>query len=216
MNPDDVTVALAAEDYVPVLLTIAAVTLLARGAPTRRPFALLGAVLIAIGGLSKATWKLLVVTLGNDHPILADALFPLLGTGFMLLSWALLRRVPAVVPAVLVVGALGAAVAVGDTWPCLILTILGATALAVALIRHPARTATTTTFAALWLTGQYALGPLAAKANQTLTLQWVEQGANTAAQACLLVAACRLSAPPPAAGRKPNANPQLSDVESTA
>src|SRR5688572_19431800 len=130
MNPADVTFALALEDYVPVLLTIAAVTLLARWVPQRRPAAVLGATLIAIGGLSKATWKLIAVGFGHDYPILAEALFPLLGTGFALLSWALLRRVHWVFPTVIVLAALGAAAAVRDTWPCLILTIAGATALA--------------------------------------------------------------------------------------
>ncbi|GAB0148803.1 MULTISPECIES: hypothetical protein [Marichromatium] len=49
----------------------------------------LGAVLVFAAGVVKASWKLLVVTLGMDIPWLAAALFPLLGPGFALLAVAL-------------------------------------------------------------------------------------------------------------------------------
>ncbi|OLT33468.1 hypothetical protein BJF79_34635 [Actinomadura sp. CNU-125] len=45
---------------------------------------------------------------------------------------------------------------------------------------------------AAWLAGQYVLGPLAARADQSVALQWVEQTCNTLAQAAFAFAAWRL------------------------
>jgi hypothetical protein len=199
MNASDVTFALALEDYVPVILTGIAVLLLARWTPVRRPLALLGALLILAGGLAKASWKLIAVGFGHDIHVLAEALFPCLSTGFVLLSWALLaaagRRIPWPIPAAVIAVTLGASAALWATWPALITTILGATALAVALVllARPHRDRLAITAALVWIAGQYTLGPLAAKAGQTLTLQWIEQICNSVAQAALLYAAWRVT-----------------------
>ena len=45
-----------------------------------------GALLVAAGGLSKALWKLIVVTTDVDIWVMNNALFPLLGAGFTLLT----------------------------------------------------------------------------------------------------------------------------------
>lgn len=199
MNAADVTMALALEDFVPVIFTSIAVFLLARWSPARRAAAVAGALLIAVGGVSKASWKLLAVGWGVDVQVMAEALFPCLSTGFVLLSWSLFaaagRRIPWPFPAVLIAAGLGAAVAVWDTWPVLITTILGATALAVALIMlaRQRRDRVAVALMVFWIAGQYTLGPLAARPGQTLTLQWIEQICNSVAQAALLAAAWRLT-----------------------
>ena len=163
MNAADVTMALALEDFVPVIFTSIAVFLLARWSPARRAAAVAGALLIAVGGVSKASWKLLAVGWGVDVQVMAEALFPCLSTGFVLLSWSLFaaagRRIPWPFPAVLIAAGLGAAVAL----------------------------------MVFWIAGQYTLGPLAARPGQTLTLQWIEQICNSVAQAALLAAAWRLT-----------------------
>lgn len=199
MNPEDVTFALALEDFVPVILTTIAVTLLARWSPRRRVAGFAGVILIAAGGLGKATWKLLAVGWGLDLHILADALFYCLGPGFMLVAWSLLKSAGArahwFIPIALTIGALGAAVAVGDDYPVLILTITGATGTAVALVLlgRARRDRVAVIASAIWIAGQYALGPLATHPDQTLALQWIEQLSNTLAQATLLVAAWRIT-----------------------
>lgn len=188
--------ALAAEDFVPVALTALGVALLRR----RHPLVPAAAALIVAGGSAKAAWKLIVALDGPDLPWLQGALFPLLATGFTVLAFALSResaRPPhpaafAVPPA----AALAAAAALRDTWPAMVWTIIAVTVAAVLLLRSAARAGDplAATLFGLWLAGQYLLGPMAARAEQSIALQWVEQSCNTIAQAAFAFAAWRLAA----------------------
>ncbi|MFE1231722.1 hypothetical protein [Streptomyces sp. NPDC058745] len=209
----DYPLALAVEDFVPVVLTGLGAALLT--GPLRRHSArtgltgTVGTALILLGGLSKAVWKLVVALDGPDLQVLNKALFPCLSAGFLLLAHALLtlpaargpepaggRRTPplwgfaAAWTATGVVGLL-----LTSTAPHMVLTIVAVTLCAVRLIllARSDRDAVAATAGGLWLTGMYVLGPLAARPDQSVALQWVEQSANTLTQGAFVLLAWRLA-----------------------
>lgn len=196
-------VLLALEDFVPVVLAGVGCVLLAevagRSLPPTRVVARLGGLLIVLGGLSKATWKLLVAGPCVDVPLLEQALFPLLATGFMLLSWSLLsvlrgRVVPwwsfALVLGIAVVAALG----VGGTAPLLVVAALGAVAVATYgfLLARRAEDPVAAALFVVYAVATLVLPPLAAKPEQTLAAQWAEQLTNSVAQGAFAFASWRL------------------------
>ena len=186
------TIPLALHDFVPVVLAGAGAFWLAQRSG-RRP-ALVGALLVLVGGLCKATWKLVLAVSGNDIAILDDLLFAFLAPGFALLTWSLIRpRLPLAVPLGLSAVALAAALALGRTVPLLILAVLGATATGVlALLRaREAGDLTTATLFAVQLAMAYALVPFAG-AGQTISHQWWEQSLNTIGQGAFALGAWRL------------------------
>lgn len=198
----DYPVALAVEDFVPVALTTAGVLLLApyvraRFGPRAARTTLLAGAAAGTGGFCKATWKLIVAFDGPDLPWLEGALFPLLLIGFTLLAASLYPRGRALTCALAAAPVLGlaASVLVGDTWPAMVLAIVVVSVAAVrlALLGRAEGDTTASALFGIWLTGQYVLGPLAARPDQTVALQWVEQGCNTLTQAAFAYAAWRLS-----------------------
>lgn len=205
----DYPVSLAVEDFVPVLLTTMGVLVLYRAIPARGiPIA---AALIGAGGLAKATAKLIAALDGPRLEWLSGMLFPLLTLGFGLLCVTLARaatgRTPrwlaVLVPALTTVCAVGAVVA-ADPIPMLVSTTVFATLTGIQLIGR-ARDRGDTVAAALFggqLLVFFILGPLASRPDQTVTLQWIEQLCNSAAQAAFLVAAWRLSSPPTVVAHK--------------
>jgi hypothetical protein len=221
--PVDYPVALALQDFVPVVLTgIGAACLIrpvGRAAPRAGTTAATATALILAGGLSKAVWKLVVSLDGPDVQPLNKALFPLLAAGFLLLAHALLS-LPSPVPSPRGAGRvpplwgfaatwtlLGAlSLLLASTLPVMVLTIAAVTVCGVRLIllARAAGDTPAASAAGLWLLGMYVLGPLAARPDQSVALQWTEQGCNTLTQAALLIAALRLarslsrSAPHPA------------------
>ncbi|MFJ4617131.1 hypothetical protein [Streptomyces sp. NPDC088812] len=230
-HPADYPLSLAVEDFVPVVLTAAAaVRLITPAAATGRRGRLTatgGALLIAAGGLSKAVWKLVVALDGPDLHPLDKALFPLLSAGFLLLALALLRLpppssqspapAPAAAPgairrlertfAVLWPATAAVCLTLRSTAPALVLTVAAVTVCAVRLIllARGAGDTRAAGAAGIWLLGMYVLGPLAARPDQSVALQWVEQSCNTLTQAAVVVAAWRLAAalPGPAAAPAP-------------
>lgn len=199
LRPEDVTLSLAIEDALPVLLAGAGLVWLVRAVrPTGDPWVrwgTAGAVLVVLGGLAKVSWKLVAATTGDDLAGLDAALFPLLGSGFALVVAALTGRA-AVLAAVPL--ALGAALALQATWPCLVLTVVGSTATLVFAVRAALRRRDLLSAGlfAVTLVAAYGLVPLAAQETQTLALQWIEQSVNTVAQACFALAAWRLRRTP--------------------
>ncbi|MWK38330.1 hypothetical protein GEV43_32680 [Actinomadura sp. J1-007] len=154
------------------------------------------------GGAAKASWKLIVAVNGPDLTWLSDALFPLLLIGFALLARSLFpepdgprRGVAAYALAALPVVGLTASAALRDTWPAMLLAILAVSTAAVrlALLARAAGDTTASALFGLWMTGQYVLGPLAARPDQSVPLQWVEQGCNTLTQTAFAYAAWRLA-----------------------
>ncbi|MFD3807653.1 hypothetical protein ACFWSF_26080 [Streptomyces sp. NPDC058611] len=208
----DYPLSLAVEDFVPVVLTGVGAVLLTgplRGHSARTGrAAVAGTVLVFLGGLSKATWKLVVALDGPDIQALNKALFPCLSAGFLLLAHALLtlpadgsdpasvRRPPPLWGFAAVWAATGAAgLLLASTAPHMVLTIVAVTVCAVRLILLARSHGDGVAAAAggLWLTGMYALGPLAARPDQSVALQWVEQSANTLTQGAFVLLAWRLT-----------------------
>ncbi len=194
------TVSLAVFDIVPVALSVLGCWFLARLSyrviPGLRPVALLGVVLIAIGGGSKALWKIILTTLDTDVTWMEQMLFPFLATGFLLLLWALWSAI------------------VGRRilwWPFALVLVLGfagtiASGKSTALLAVAAGAALMTSGVAIrWAVREraplpvvlyavgmgfsivlaYLAGP---KIEQTLAMQWVEEGVNVVGQACFLLA----------------------------
>lgn len=194
---------LAAEDFVPVLLagvgTFTLAALVRRSLPKVGNAAGVGATLIVLGGLSKASWKLLVAGPCAEIPLLEQALFPFLATGFMILAWSMLSLVrgrPAAWWSFAVVLGLGVAgaVAAGSTKPLLAVAALGALAVAAYGIRLAQRHHDRLTIGlfVFYAVATFVLPPLAAQPDQALALQWGEQLTNTVAQAAFAYAAWRL------------------------
>lgn len=197
------SVALAIDDFVPVGLAGAACLLLARALTRRvegvRVPAYVGAVLVFLGGLVKAVWKLVVATGGPDLAWLESGLFVLLAPGFTLLVVALVgayrgRVLDWWLPAAGVLAVVALSAVLESTAPLLVLTILAATAvgaLAIALaLRSHDRVAVA--LFGLQMTAAFALVPFAAPP-QTEAKQWAEQSINTVGQLAFLLGALRLA-----------------------
>lgn len=193
-------VALAVEDFVPCVLALSALVILALTVrvrvPRAFPVALVGAIVVSAGGLGKATWKLLVATGCWEYPILEQLLFPALGFGFAALAWGLLsarqgRGITgwpfAAFPVAAGIGALW----MGDTWPLLIAAAVGATVLGVtaAVIAFKAGKPAVGWLFVFYTLGTNVLPPLAAQPNQSAELQWAEQLTNSVVQLCFLLGA---------------------------
>ena len=87
---EDYGLGLALFDYLPVLVSIVGLYVLARlltsALPASRPLLLLGFALVALGGLSKASWKLIWVLTGTDLVVLDSLLFICMAPGMVLLA----------------------------------------------------------------------------------------------------------------------------------
>ncbi len=201
MTTEVATVALALDDYVPVLLAGTGALLLAdvvrRRVPDLAAAARLGAVLVLLGGLCKASWKLSLAISGEDVTWLAELLFVLLAPGFTLLAWTLLaargRRLPVALPAAVVGAGLLGALALESTGPLLAVTVLASTSTAVIaiLLARDVRDLLAAGLFGLQLVMAYALVPFAGT-GQTIGRQWWEQSLNSVGQAAFAVAAFRL------------------------
>ena len=196
--------ALAIEDFVPVLLAGAGSVVLGQAAgrmlPAVRIPALLAGALVTLGGFCKALWKTLVAAEPcRDFPILENLLFPCLAFGFAGIAWALLsvrrgRMVPwapfLVLPVLAGIGAL----LVMDTWPLLIVSaIAGVTVGVLALLlsrRHG--DALGVALFVIYILGILVLPPLGSRPNQSSELQWAEQTTNSIVQLCYLLGALRI------------------------
>lgn len=192
-------VALAVEDFVPCILAAAALVILAKAVrvrvPSAFPVALVGAVLISIGGFGKAMWKLLVATGCWETP-LDQLLFPCIAFGFSAMAWALLsmkagRAVLGWPFAAFPVAAAVGAGWMGDTWPLLIAAAVAATVFGVtgAVIAFRGGKRSVGVLFIIYVLGTNILPPLAAQEHQTAQIQWIEQLTNSAVQLCFLLGA---------------------------
>lgn len=198
--------ALAIEDFVPVLLAGAGSVVLGQAAgrvlPAVRIPALLAGALVTLGGFCKALWKTLVAAEPcRDFPVLENMLFPCLAFGFAGIAWALLsvRRGRTVAWApflVLPVLAGVAALLVMDTWPLLIVSaIAGVTVgvLALLLARRHGDAVGVALFV-VYILGILVLPPLGSRPHQSEEIQWAEQITNSIVQLCYLLGALRIRA----------------------
>lgn len=196
---------LAIEDFVPVVLSALGLwfvsrTVRSQNGPLGKP-ALVGTAMVALGGLAKATHKLVLAADGRDIAFLDAALFPLLAAGFAVVTasvWSTRRPDPSVVaamvaaPAVWLIGfglygATGRGAFIG-------LATLSSVTLSVLLVRWAQRMRDKLAAAlfALSLVLTVVLGGMAPTLGDAAEFQWIEQGTNTVAQAVFLLAAIRL------------------------
>ena len=196
--------ALALEDFVPVVLAGAGALVLASAAGRRVPAlrnpALVGGLLVTAGGLSKAVWKTLVASEPcRNVELLEQLLFPCLAFGFAAMAWAVVgarrgsvpRRAPfAAVP---VAGAVVALV-VGALWPMLVVAAVGAVTVGVVAARwaRDQQDRRAAVLFVVYVVGTLVLPPLAARPEQSESLQWIEQLTNSAVQLCFLLGALSL------------------------
>ena len=142
---EGVTVPLALQDYMTVIFSALGLAILTRMVfllnRSLGRMALVGTVLIVLGGVLKASGKLISAAGGPDVALFHQGLFPLIAPGLTLVAWSLyqVRRVfrdqpplnrPWLVPAVVIVvfgaGVLALAVA-GGPWkvPLILLATVG-------------------------------------------------------------------------------------------
>jgi hypothetical protein len=200
---------MALEDYVPVVLTglgMWELVKITRAAHAEIASWLLPAGgLVVLGGLTKATWKLIIASTGQDIGWLDDLLFVFLAPGFILLASLILafsrqRRGRTVdlkrhqiaalgLISLTGIGALLASQGGGRAW---VFVLLGATTLAnvtwsVLLIMESfsieRRSAGLLFLANIVLV--FVLSGLA-RLDQSVALQWIEQGVNTLSSAAFL------------------------------
>jgi hypothetical protein len=202
-GPSDYPVILAVEDFVPTFLALAAFWLLGGTAPgviaigRAATIGRIGGVLIGAGGVAKSVWKLLVAGFGVDLTWLEQALFPLMSTGALLVIWALhgtLRgRVAPWWPyAVVWLSVFAAGIGLGSMQPIFILATAGVTVISVlgAVLAGRGREYGAIGLYVLGIVLVTSLVPLRGHPeHETLAFQWLEQGINTTAQACTLLAA---------------------------
>lgn len=206
------SLALALEDFVPVLLTTIGLLFIVR--MVRRvdrgagAWAALGAALIVAGGLSRAGWKLVMAAGGPDLVPLFLALYVLLAAGYLLFVMALWHgwqaangrraRIPtwaasAVALAVLLPLTAVLAPAGGRILPLLwLFTATSGSVVASLLLARWARGIGRPGLGWLFVVSiivTLLLNGLARAETQSETLQWAEQLLNTLNQAAFLVSA---------------------------
>jgi hypothetical protein len=214
------TLALALEDFVPVILSALGLYIVSRmvlrvDAGIGR-MATIGFALVAGGGLLKATWKLFMAASGGrtDLVWLDKGMFLWMAPGFLLLAFALwytaermtdgpvTQRIwlaPGIGLALMLLAILltGFPSLSRDTWRFVLLGImtLGNVVMTVLLIQK-ARRFGLGQAALLFLLNiviVFVLSGMARIPEQTIALQWTEQALNTLAQGAFLYAAYRLS-----------------------
>ncbi len=198
------SLALALEDYLPVIFSIIGVSLIARAIwrldRGLGAMAFVGVGLMAVGGVLKATWKLLMALNGADIPLFSQALFPMIAPGFTLITVAVysytrqLRgkaglRWPWLAP-LIIIGLFGGGSALiaanGGPWrvPLIMLaTIANVTLLLLLAVgawkRNMRPLAVVFVVVLLVIIG---MSQMATNVPQTIAMQWFEQIAQTLAQ----------------------------------
>lgn len=209
----DFTFGLALFDVVPVVLTGLALWFVARIvrdlAPSYQLMAALGGTLVIAGGLSKATWKLIAAIDGSDLAWLANALFPLMAPGFVLLAVAVWAGVRGLRGRRALLGwrvALGliltacVAAAVRDWWlgvprgwflPLLVLVSLGNLTTSILLIRAAVylQCWRVAVLVGVDLAMIFALQPIAMTTPKTIALHWLEQSLTAFGTGCFALGA---------------------------
>lgn len=207
------TIPLALVDFLPVAFSAIGLFMLARMSNYVEDgigkLAFTGAGLITLGGLLKATWKLIVASGGPDVAWMANALFIFMGPGFALMAWAMWccqrvvqgkqRQSLIIVPLVVILLFGGAALFTviqspqSRTWNFILLglTTLGNVIVSVIVIIYSwkQKMKLVSFFFVVNLIAVFTLSGLARIPTQTITLQWIEESINTISGAAFLFAA---------------------------
>ena len=207
---DEINLPLAVEDYLPVALFAIGLFFIAKLISNRNKqagnVAFFGGILVTLGGLFKASWKLIQALGGADIPFLNNSLFVLLSSGFICVAWAFWKSrsgetswgnllvVPIVL--ILIVWAIAGYIGFFTESRAWFFLLLGATTLAniallfqLILLSYKNR---------LWFViGLYLINlivifALARSADQTVTMQWIKQIITTISQLSFAVASWKL------------------------
>ncbi|MEF3274010.1 MAG: hypothetical protein K6356_06340 [Chloroflexus sp.] len=206
---------LALEDYLPVIFSIIGVSLLARTIwqldRTLGMMAFVGVGLMAVGGVLKATWKLLMAINGTDVPLFSQALFPMIAPGFTLIATAtysytrLLQgkegiRWPWLTPLIIIgLFAIGSSFIAANGGPWRIPLIMLATIANVTLLIMLAIGAWKRNMRAIAvvfiivLAVIIGMSQMANNVPQTIAVQWFEQIAQTLAQLAFCLSVWQLT-----------------------
>jgi hypothetical protein len=203
------SVSLAVFDFVPIALSGVGLYFVSKTATLWgahwQQLARFGAILIICGGLSKASWKLIVATLQIDISWMNSGLFFCLAPGMLILATAVwgainnkgqtARRMTIAIPSLLVIAAL----AISLTWPekrystfyLLLLTTLGNLALAYQLIvkSWEAKRLSASVMFFCNILAVFTMAGLARLPDQSEPLQWIAEMVNTASQGAFAYAA---------------------------
>lgn len=236
------SVPLALEDFLPVIFSALGLYLLASMITKMnddcKNMAYLGFILVTLGGLSKATWKLIyALSEGQTNIVMMDnALFFFLSTGFIFVAFALIYAqrnlsgkespsniwlVPGVLAVITLITAFGISFTMYDPeregrqmWFFILLgmtTIFNFLTLGLAI--NQSRQQKQWLAVVLFLVNLSAviiLQGLARAAEQTESLQWIEQITNTIAQVGFAYAVWLLSKSTATIRKKEVASPQES------
>ncbi|MFC2028986.1 hypothetical protein ACFLTX_03560 [Chloroflexota bacterium] len=207
---------LALEDFVPVLLTMLALVWLTRLAFSMNRqsgyIAVIGSLLVVLGGLLKAASKLLWVVSGEQISWMENSLFLLMAPGFAMLSWSIWTgqrkifrgiqtRIPYLVPIIILILVAGGAayfsgIEQGRTWFIILLTsvVLMTTIMLILLSRHAwhYQHRLTAFLFLLYLLITLALNGMARTPSPSISMEWIKQLVNTTAAAILAYASWRL------------------------
>jgi len=207
------TLSLALVDFLPVTFTAIGFYLLYRMIShvnaTQGKVAIVGAVLVVMGGLLKAVWKTIMASTGGATNIvwMDDGLFAWMAPGYVILAWSVWQTVRSVrgqkmfhawlVPAIIAALTLGFAyylfASQSDRWNLvlLIVMVLASVITSVLLIVFAFRQK-------LPLAGVlfivnilcvFILSGMARIPEQTIALQWTEESINTVSWLCFAIAA---------------------------
>ena len=212
------TTSLALVDYLPVFFTalglIAITRMVSHVDPSQGRIALIGTFLTVAGGFFKATWKLFMASSNGAVDIrwMEDGLFVFMAPGYTLLAWSVWQTVRAVrgkrtfhpwyppFTAILLIFSLSIYLFFtqpdSPAWERVLLTVmvLATIVTGVLLIIFGFRQRLP---AAGWLfiinlVGIFILNGLARIDNQTIALQWVEEGINAFSWLAFAIAASQI------------------------
>jgi hypothetical protein len=201
---DEINLPLAIQDYLPVTFFAVGLFFLAKMIAKRNAaagnLAFAGGILITLGGLFKATWKLIQAVGGADVPFLNNSLFVLLSGGFIALAWAFWKsrtdktdRI--LFPPLIIIAFVWTTAAYfgfmteSRAW---FFILLGTATLAnIALLVQLISSAVQNRFwlvAGLYLINFIGIIALARNSDQTVTMQWLKQIVTTFAQLSFAIA----------------------------
>lgn len=206
LTRDEISPALALQDFVPVMFFAAglffAAKMIAGKNSAAGNLAYLGGILVTLGGVFKASWKLIQAFGGADIAFLNNSLFTLMSAGFTCLAWALWKSRGGeksfakifLVPLILI-GILWSAAACAGFFTesrAWFFILLGATTLAnlTMLFQLIYRSFQNKLWlaATLFSVNLIVIFVLARTSDQTVTLQWMKQIMNTVSQAAFAAA----------------------------
>ena len=206
------TISLALVDYLPVIFTAIGFYFLYRMVShvdtTQGKIFLIGAVLTVMGGLIKATWKLIIASTGTDIRWMDDGMFVWMAPGYTILAWSIWQTVRAVrekktfnvwlTPAIIVTLTLAGSYYLNTSspdspaWKLTLLSVMVLASIITSILLIVFAFRQKLTLAGILfiinLIIIFVMNGLARIPEQTIALQWTEESINTISWLCFAVA----------------------------